>query len=368
MDNEKGKPWYSCSGNEQDVIISSRVRLARNLANFPFPMHFRNDDSNRVQTLLFDSFAQVQQQDETMLFHAINTNELDPDGHLLLEERGIVKPFNPKREVLKETGVVMSLDGRCGATINYGDHLRLSSFKAGLSVRDCFDAVCDIDKKLQKSLQFAASYDFGYLTAALRDTGSGMKITARLHLPATIQTGHLNDVVAYLETYNFKITPAFPDISQGSAAGAFYQVSTTSAMKGSELDQLAEFEAACKFIAESERKISRTYADNKRTIIRNSLLRAVSIAKCSLLVSYKEAVSLISDIKFGLDRGFLTGIEDSQLCGLLYRIQRGHLSYLLQDGKFEFEPDIAQDKRSMIDRLRALILQEAFEKISLGNL
>lgn len=368
MAKKSGEPWYSMSGEDLDVVVSSKVRVARNLANFPFPEHFRNDDSARVQSLIFDSFSQLQQKNEDMLFHAIVSSELDDDGRKLLEERGVLRPVNPKTSSFFDTGVIMSLDGTTSASINYKDHLRLSSYRSGLSVRECFDTVFNIDAGLQNSLQFAASYDFGYLSAFLKDCGSGMKISARLHLPATILTGRLNNVVTYLDEYNLVIQPAFPDISQGSAAGSFYQISTSSSMKGSELDQLAEFEGACKFIAETERKISRDYADNKRTIVRNSVIRSYSLSKCSLLVSYREAVGLISDIKFGVDHGFLTGIEDSQLCGLLYRIQPAHLSFLLKDGNFQFENDISGDRRSMIDRLRALILQEAFEKISLGNL
>ena len=86
------------------------------------------------------------------------------------------------------------------------------------------------------------------------------------------------------------------------------------------------------------------------------------------MISFKEAVDIISDIKTGLNLGLLSGIENSMLCGLLFRVQPAHLSYLLESGDFSFEEDIRADKRAMIDRLRALILQEAFEKISLGNL
>ena len=363
MSSPNGEPWYSQNSKDLDVIISSKVTVSRNLANFPFTDSFKLDDAERVQSLIFDAFSQFQQKNEDILFHAIVSSELDGEGRKLLEERGVFKPESTNKKE-QETAVIMSLDGQTSCTVNYKDHLRLSTYRNGLSVRKCFETALKIDEGLQSFLQFAASYDFGYLNHSFRDCGSGLKLSARIHIPGIVKTGHLSDVVSYLESYKYKIKPVYNE----NNTGVFYQVSTASCMKGSELDQLAEFEGVCKFIAESERKISREYADNKKTIVRNSVIRSYSLAKSSLLVPYREAVSLISEIKFARDYGFLSGIEDSQLCGLLYRIQPAHLSFLLKDGNFQFEKDISGDKGAMIDRLRALILQEAFEKISLGNI
>lgn len=369
-EEDKSLPWYACDGKYIDVIISSRVRLSRNLANFPFPEFFHGDDAFRVQTLVFDSFSQLQASDDSLRFHAVETASLEMESRRLLEERGALKavPRNIGLEKLPETGVVMTLDGRSSCAVNYMDHVRISYFKSGLSVRDCFDWCTRIDRGLQKTLQFAGSWDFGYLTACLKDAGSGMKLSCRVHLPAVLRTGNLSVITDIASKSNLKLSPAFPLISQGSAAGNFFTVESTSCMKGTELSQIADFEAACVLIAETERKILREFAENKRTLIRNSVIRAYSIAKFSLLISLREAVDIISDIKTGLNLGLLSGIENSMLCGLLFRVQPAHLSYLLESGDFSFEEDIRTDKRAMTDRLRALILQEAFEKISLGNL
>lgn len=368
MSNENNLPWYARAGKEQDVVLFSRVRLARNLANFPFPMYFRNDDGQRVQSLVFDAFARMQNDDQKLSFHAVETKELDENGRKILEERGVLKKNQKKDGTFPETGVVMSMEGSVSTLINCGDHLRIASFSSGLDIQKNYSSASELDWKLQQYLQFAASYDFGYLTAALRDAGSGMKLSAKVHIPATIRTGKLNIIVDYLREKGFGIMPAYPDISQGAAAGSIYRIKTESSMEGSELDQIADFEAACKFIAESERKISTTYADNKRTVVYNSVIRAYSVAKLSLLVSLRESVDIISDLMLGLRLGFVSGIDQKLLCGLLYRVQPAHLYYLLKDGNLAFEKDIQDDTRAKIDRLRALVLQEAVQKISLGKL
>lgn len=369
-EEEKGLPWYACEGRDLDVITSSRVRLSRNLANFPFPEFFHGDDAFRVQTLVFDSFSQLQSREEDLHFHAVETSTLEKNSRELLEERGALKalPKVLRTEVLPETGLVMTLDGCSSTTVNNRDHVRISGFKSGLSVRECFDLCSRIDRGLQKSLQFAASWDFGFLTACLKDAGSGMKLSARIHIPGTLRTGKLSVITEIASKAKLKLSPAFPLISQGSVAGNFFVLESTSCLNGTELSQIADFEATCVLIAETERKILKEFAENKRTLIRNSVIRAYSIARFSLLISFKEAVDIISDIKTGLNLGLLSGIENSMLCGLLFRVQPAHLSYLLESGDFSFEEDIRADKRAMIDRLRALILQEAFEKISLGNL
>lgn len=367
--DQNGLPWYACEGDSLDVVVSSRARLARNLANFPFPSRFRGDDGERVQTLVFDSFSQLQMNDSDFNFHAVDTKTLDGHGRKILEERGVLKRIIRRGEktILPESGVVMSMDGRCSTAINCGDHLRISYFQSGLALRNCFDECCRVDSGLQKTLQFAASYDFGFLTASLLDAGSGLKLSARIHIPASVYSGKLNQITEIARNSRLKLNPAFPELSRGSVAGSFFLLETSSAMNGTELDQIAEFESACRCIVETERKNLEEYADNKKTIIRNSVLRAYSIAKLSLLISLNEAVDIISDLMTGLKIGMVSGIQMSQLCGLLYRIMPGHLEYLLESSSFTFEKDIENDIRTKTDRIRALILQEAFEKITMGN-
>lgn len=355
--DEKGLSWYDCSGDMMDVVLSSRVRLARNLANFPFPDCYKNDDSERVQIIILAAFSQLQDADN---YHSIESKDLSVTSAGILIERGVLENH--------QTALVMRNDGYVSTAINCTDHLRISSFRNGLSLRKSFDECIKVDMDLQKNLQFAASYGFGFLTQKIPDCGSGMKLSCRVHLASSVMLGKLNLIIEYCKQTKLKIEPAFPNIGQGSAAGSFFLISSTNAFDGNELDQLANFESCIKYIVETERKISTEYADNKSTLIRNSVIRAYSIAKFSLFISLREALDIISDLKLGLRLGLLKGIDDSALSGLLYKVQKSHLTYLLESGDFDFEQDIKNDQNAKVDRLRALTLQEAFEHISLGNL
>lgn len=357
MNNNEGLSWYDCPGEAMDVVVSTRVRFARNLANFPFPSNFKNDDCERVQMIVFAAFSQLENAAD---YKAIKSKNLDDNGASILIERGVLENH--------QTGIIMRNDGFLSCAVNAVDHLRLSCFKNGLDLRKSFDECVAVDQSLQKYLQFAASYSFGYLTQKLPDCGSGIKMSARVYLGAAAMCGKFNIIVDYCKENKLLIEPAFPSISQGSAAGLMYQISTTDAFNGSELDQLATFESCLKFITETERKISSEYADNKKTLIKNSVIRAYTIAKFSMLISLREGIDIISDLKMGLRIGLISGIQDSVLSGLVYKIQRGYLQFLLSDGNFTFEEDILNDNNAKIDRLRALVMQEAFEHISLGNL
>lgn len=350
-----GEPWYTCGGENNDVVVSTRVRLARNLANFQFPETARPDDSERVQSLVFDSFSQFPDSDG---FHLVSRKALDELGARILTERGVL-------DVPDGTGVIMRSDGCLSCLVNSVDHVRISSFVPGLNCMQALDACRSADEGLQRTLQFAASHEFGYLTASVNDAGSGMKLSVRVHLPSLTFAGDADHVFRDLQEKGLSVTSAYgAGEDYGKSLGSYYMVATQSAQSGSEVDQLATIESAAKYLAETERKFRTECAENKPTEMHNIILRSFAAAKFSTLMQLRESISIISAVKWGLDSGILKGIEDSALCGLLYRVQNGHLEFLLRNGSFTFENDIKDRLPLKIERLRALMLQEAFEKVS----
>ena len=173
--------WYSEKGSQDDVICSTRIRLARNLADFPFPTKLKEEDRERVQALIFDAFSRLENAND---YQSLSVSNLELLGRLILAERGVLT-----QEMIEKnnTGVVIRSDGKVSCTVNLFDHLHLSSFSTGLNLQENYDLISGIDSKLQDSLQFAGMPDFGYLSYRLRDTGTGMKISVMLHLPALTQ-------------------------------------------------------------------------------------------------------------------------------------------------------------------------------------
>ena len=352
--------WYAYDGPENDVVLSTRVRLARNLANFPFPSNCNGDDAERIQTLVFDSFAHGENPDS---FQALATHNLDELGKKILSERGILDG-NAKK--MPGCGVVMRTDGKIACTINDIDHVRISAFVPGLDGDAAYSLCRELDETLQRSVQFAASYDFGFLTAGIADCGSGMKVSVRVHLPSISFSGAITNCFKMLGEKGIDMSACFGSGNgKGTSLGCYYQISTRNAGVGTEFDQMASIIAAVKYLAEYERRVREDCIKNRPTELQDIVYRAYATSKFSSLMPQREAVDIISGIKWGKDTGYLRGIDEAALCALLYRIQDGHLQFVLKNGTFHFPEDIAQNQQLQKERLRAVIIQEAFENLKL---
>lgn len=352
--------WYAAAGPENDVALSTRVRLARNLANFPFPSQIASDDAERVRALVFDSFAHGETPDA---FQAIAADDLDEMGARILRERGV---FDDHGKTMPGSGIVMRTDGKVACTVNTGDHVRISAFVPGLDGDTAYDACRRIDETLQKTLQFAASYDFGFLTSSVLDCGSGMKVSVRVHLPAISFAGKLRDCVTSLEEKGLGVTACFGEGQEdGASLGAYYQITTRQPAVGTEFDQMAAIVSAVRYVAECERRARAAVMRDRPTEMQDAVYRAYAKMKFSSLMTLRESVDIIGKLKWGNDAGMAGGIADSDLCALLYRIQDGHLQFVLKNGAFHFPADIAHNETLQVERLRAAMVQESFERLTL---
>lgn len=360
-------PWYMEEGNDLDVVLSSRCRAIRNLINFPFPKYFKNDDEKRVVDLVLDVFTTAK---DPFSFWSVQMQSLSMANKAVLEERGILKSLlqRQKENLICPTAIVMESKGKIWASINAEDHLRLFAFSSGLDFLSCFEQISAVDMILQEKLQFASTYDFGYLCSKLTDSGSGLKFSVRVHLPSIVHFGKLSAIFDYVHERGFDIKRAFLPFDSLMDENAFFLISSKNAMEGTEYDQVALAQSVCKYIVNSERKIFETFADNKSTVLRNCIIHSFTKAKFSLLLSMADALKIISDMMFALKLGILSGISFAKLNELLYKIQDGNLSFLFESGSFAFEEDVQNDRNLKIQRLRALMLQEAFESITLGNI
>ncbi|MBD5439266.1 MAG: hypothetical protein HDR37_12030 [Treponema sp.] len=352
---DKGDAWYNASAENDDVIVSSRVRLARNLANFPFPENFDEECALQVQNIIFDSFNHF---DDAEAYQTMILSTVPKLGADILRERGLV-------EENFGTGLVMRVDGVSSCLLNCSDHVRISSFAPGLACSTAYAFSHNIDMQLQEKVQFAASHEFGYLTSNICESGSGMKLSLRVHLPSISFAGKISELTKVCDERGFSARDSFGSGTQfGSSLGGFYQISSRQSVSGNEIDQLAGITSLGKYICEFERKIRGEVADNKFTEVRDMILRAFAQMRYSLLMPLRESIDLISAIKWGVDLGLICGVEDYELSSLLYKVQSGHLGFLLRTSEFNFDDDIASDDALKEKRLRSIVIQEALKKMT----
>ncbi len=352
--------WYAGPGPDTDVVLSSRVRFARNLANFVFPEHLGREDADRLQSLVFDSFNHMEHPER---FQAVLLSDLDPLGQRILTERGIITP-----DVAADAhaGIVVRTDGRFSCTVNHKDHIRMASFAPGFDLTPVFDCCREIDSGMQESLQFAASAGTGYLTASLCDTGSGMKATVLLHLPSISMDGAVDRVFRALAGEGYSLAGCFgAGTEPGSSLGSFYLLSNSFARPGNEQEQLEFVCDGVRKLIQLERGTAQKLLENRPTVLKDHVFRAVAAVKYSRFMGNREGIDLLSKIKWGINLGFVTGLENSSITALLYRIQNAHLHFVLKAENFHLEKDVISTE-ARTERLRALVIQEALSHIQLS--
>ncbi|MBR7063706.1 MAG: hypothetical protein IKI31_00910, partial [Treponema sp.] len=266
------------------------------------------------------------------------------------------------------TGIAFHPNQEESFYVNSKDHVRIVSFKPGLNFKSVCNRAFDLDHSFQDSLQFAATNNFGYLTSSFYDVGSGMKLSFYAHLPSITFLGEIENIIQSIRERGLAIRAVHGVGGKwGDALGAYYEVSTISSFQGNELDQRATIESAAKFITKTERKFRKQCAENRTTEVTNIILRSLSKGRFSLLLTLREAIDIISALKWGIDLKFGDGIDGSEIRTLIYHMQETHMQVLATTGSCKFEDDIKDNMNLQKDRLRAIVMQQTCEKIQFGE-
>lgn len=229
--NKQSLSWYEKQNDYNDVIISTRVRITRNLADFPFVVKMSDDDKERVKSLVYDCFSQ---KDE---YSFIDYKDLSDSGAELLRDKNIIRGKECSAVVLN------TKDESLSCLVNESDHVKIAAFNAGLDCEKAMEKAYKLDEDLQKKLQFAASFDFGYLTSRIKDCGSGMKITLRIFIPSIVLSGQLKMVQELLKEKRFCVKPLFAVESEGHFSNCIFDIYAGNSIEGSEIDQMATIQA-----------------------------------------------------------------------------------------------------------------------------
>lgn len=345
--------WYASDGPDNDVIISSSVRLSRNLSGFLFPVVIKSDDAESVLSLIFDSFNHLENPDQ---FQMIRMSDIDLQGRKILAERGVIEPGTGNEPW---RGVVIRNDGVMSATINMEDHLRLTAFAPGLSLYSCGKTVSGIDESMQKQIQFSAISGFGYLASNLLDTGSGMKASILACLPALCMNGLLDRVMREYLSQGLSVRGYYGS-DEGKSLGCLYHISNGSAASGDPESQIALMEQAAGKLADLERRSRQELLVSMPVTVEDSVFRAIVTAKYARFISLKEALDLVQRIKLGVNLGLITGLANKDLSALLYRVQSAHIAFVISGGSVIIEDDVRTDEMKM-DRFRAMVIQEVLK-------
>jgi protein arginine kinase len=287
--------WFSGSGPMTDIVISSRIRLARNLAGHKFLSCCSVTERSAILKKLRDALMSLELGDKIFYVSVDKASTLD--RHFLVERHLISRHHafgkGPR-------GVIIAQRESFTAMINEEDHLRIQVLKGGLQLTQCADQVNHIDDMIERKVDYAFSPRFGYLTACPTNLGTGIRVSVMLHLPALKITGQTEKFLNAARDMNLAVRGLFGEGTE--AAGDFYQLSNQVTLGVTEQDIVSQFEdTVIPEIVEYENAARNELLSKESELLDDKISRAMALLKNAHLISSQEALLLLSHLRLGIN-------------------------------------------------------------------
>lgn len=307
-------------GQDADIVISSRVRLARNLAKFPFP-HLLNPEKGEKFIQLFNEVwrkISPEMQGMTLLMF----DQLSNLDRQILVEKHLISPNHAKNNSAY-SGVLVNDDGSLAIMINEEDHLRIQCFLPGLQLEESLDRAQQIDDALEGELSLAFDERRGYLTACPTNTGTGMRASVMLHLPAFVVSGQLNFLFQNISQLGMTVRGLYGEGTE--VVGNLFQMSNQITLGQTEEDIRSKLTSVTGQIVEQERAMRQRIQSDMPYQLEDRVGRAYGILTNARVITSNEAMNMLSDLRLGVDLGIIKDIDVFALNQLLVAIRPAHL-------------------------------------------
>ena len=298
---------------EQDVVISSRVRLARNLSEFPFPNKMTESQADQIIGKVRNAVGA----DVTYL-DLKNMTNLDKQA---LVEQHLMSPVLVQKK--QHSALFLSKDQSVSIMVNEEDHLRIQSIVPGLQLQEAYQKADQADDQLENALSFSFEEQTGYLTACPTNAGTGMRASVMLHLPALTANQQINGLIASVGKMGFAVRGLYGEGSQ--ADGDLYQISNQITLGLSEQDTLNQLQSVTEQIIEREVELRRAMVERNRAEMCDLVWRAFGTVKYAQIMTAKEFMALASQIRLGISMGIITHISSQHLNRLMIAVQPANL-------------------------------------------
>jgi protein arginine kinase len=311
--------WLSASGPAHDVVISSRIRLARNLAGMPFLSRCSDDQLRELNERLRDTILSAPLGREVFFVDLTDAGETD---RRLLVERQLISRQHAEGE--HPRGVVVSGTETASIMINEEDHLRMQVLRSGLQLEAVVEEINQLDDLLEQSLDYAFHRRLGYLTACPTNVGTGLRISVMLHLPALKLSGTIQKAFNAARDMRLAFRGLFGEGTE--AAGDFFQLSNQMTLGRSEQEIVEEFSRRIipEFI-EYERKARRGLLAQQRWALEDKIFRAQALLRAVRKATTLETMYLLSLARLGVQMGLIEDMDIPTISELFLLTQPAHL-------------------------------------------
>jgi len=327
--------WLRGSGAENDIVISTRIRLARNVEGYPFVTRLPEDQQAQLAERLRNELvceSVVPQAD----YHDLRTAH-DLERRLLVERHLISREHE---EATGQRGVVVQASESISVMVNEEDRLRIQVLRCGFELAETWTAANAVDTAIADRVPLAFSPRLGFLTACPTNVGTGMRVSVMLHLPALEMTKQIEKVFHAVAKINLAVRGLYGEGTQ--ASGNLYQISNQITLGKSEADILREIRGTIPEIFKNERKAREILMAQSRRHIEDRVWRAYGMLRSARIISSNETIALLSHLRLGVNLGIIDNIDIGAINQLFVKTLPAHLQVLVGKDLEAQERDVAR--------------------------
>lgn len=314
--------WLRGTGPESDIVISSRIRLARNLAAFPFTNRASAHQKGEIETVLRERIGKLECDPKLAYLNVPSLSTLDRQ---FLVERQLISRELAAAEGPR--GVALAPHETVSVMVNEEDHLRLQVMRSGFALNEAWSDIDKVDDLLEQRVNYAFSDEFGYLTACPTNVGTGMRASVMLHLPALVLTKQIEKVFRALQKINLAVRGLYGEGSR--ASGDFYQISNQVTLGKAETTILNEIREVIPQIIHYERQARQTLVRETKQALQDRVSRAKGTLCNATMMTSEETMDLLSSVRLGINLGLLDDITIPTVNELFIHTQPAHLQKLM---------------------------------------
>lgn len=315
--------WFFSKSSDEGIVLTSRIRLARNINGIPFPHLMDKETAEKViddiKSSILDSNSAISRDFDVIKLSEINQNQMLS----MVEKHLISNDLINNRDI---SAVMVNKDNNVSIMINEEDHIRLQVIYPGFKLKEAFDMASKIDDLIEERITYAYDTKLGYLTSCPTNVGTGLRASVMLHLPALTMTKNINNIITTINQVGLTIRGLYGEGS--NALGNVYQISNQITLGLSEEEIINNLIAVTKKIVEKEKKAREILLEKQSIELEDELYRSLGILKYARSISTHECLELISKVRMGVEMGIIKDVEMDKLNELFVNVQPATLQII----------------------------------------
>lgn len=310
----------SAEGPDSDIVLSSRIRLARNLSEYKFPTLITNEEAKQIIDL-FAKKAPESYFDGTSPFELLKMDELQPLHKRVLVEKHLISPSLADSSGLG--ACLLSENEEISIMINEEDHIRIQCLFPGFQVSEALSMANQMDDWIEKDVNYAFDEKIGYLTSCPTNVGTGLRASVMMHLPALVLTHQMNQIIPAINQLGLVVRGIYGEGSE--ALGNIFQISNQITLGKSEEDIVEDLKSVVGQLISQERSARDALVKTSNIQLEDRVFRSYGVLTNCRIIETKEAARCLSDVRLGIDMGYLKNISKNILNELMILTQPGFL-------------------------------------------